>query len=155
MGYSVCSRKKITQMVTQKPTHARIDGEKSPFYEWTEDAVTQIYEISPQCRLQLIIHPDGTTTMETISAPADPATVAAIQKAHCSRMEELRRRLRENWFILQSLEETSAPETIHALYDWQDPAKNPWVRPAETESGMEDGTRTQTGQTRQNEMHLE
>lgn len=127
MGYSVCSREKITQMVTQAPARARIDGKKMPFYEWTEEAVTQIYEITPECRLQLIVHPDGTTTMETIAAPVDDETIRAIQKVHCQRMKLIRQRLRENWFILHDLEETDTPETVHSVQAWQDPAKNPWV----------------------------
>ena len=155
MGYNVCSRKKITKMVTQKPAHARIDGEKIPFYEWTAEALTQIYEITPECRLQLIVHPDGTTTMETISAPADPAAIADIQKAHCQRMQQIRQRLRENWFILQDLEETSSPETIHSLHAWQDPARNPWVHTTEEDIDTSEETFTHTTAPHQKEMHME
>lgn len=155
MGYNVCSRKKITKMVTQKPAHARIDGEKIPFYEWTAETLTQIYEITPECRLQLIVHPDGTTTMETISAPADPAAIADIQKAHCQRMQQVRQRLRENWFILQDLEETSSPETIHSLHAWQDPARNPWVHTTEEDIDTSEETFTHTTAPHQKEMHME
>lgn len=153
MGYSVCSREKITQMVTQAPARARIDGRKMPFYEWTEEAVTQIYEITPECRLQLIVHPDGTTTMETIAAPVDEATIRKIQKVHCQRMKLIQQRLRENWFILHDLQETDTPETVHSVHAWQDPAKNPWVA-AETAAGEAPGA-TGTAAPRQREMQME
>lgn len=153
LGYSVCSRKKITRMVTQAPDRAQVNGETIPFYRWRDGALTQLYEVSPQCRLQLIVHPDGTTTMETISVPGDEAAVTAAQKTHCQQMKVIQQRLRENWFILHEMEETSSPDTIHGLAAWQDPMKNPWVRLEEI-PGMEARAAGQAAAP-QKELHME
>ena len=155
MGYSVCSRKKITQMVTQKPDHARVEGGKLPFYQWKDEDLTQIYEIAPQCRMQLIVHPDGTITMETISEPTDKAALVALQKEHCKRMAAVCQKLRENWFILQDLQETDSPESIRTLYSWQDPAKNPWVHTEQDEEEFSDDRGAQTRTPHQQHMHNE
>lgn len=130
MGYSVYTRRQITEMVRCRPERARLGEAALPFYQWGREAMTQLYRITPECDLQLIVHPDGSTTMQTIAARGAerPEPVISAQKGHCSRLQTLYRRLRENWFILCDCQETASPEELLGAEQWLGGRENPWAQ---------------------------
>lgn len=142
MGYTVRSREEIAGMAACSPERGRVGEVEIPFYRWDQEALTQMYRIASQCGLQLIVHPNGTVTMQAIAEQGDPERVVAAQRAHCAGMETIRRRLRERWFISYDCEEKSRPETVHTLEEWRGGAENVWTRPAEE---LETGIRERTG----------
>lgn len=125
MGYEVHSRKKIQEMADKKPQHAELDDKKLPFYQWTKDDMTQLYSLSEQCSLQVIVHDDGTVTMKTIAAAANDDVVTA-QHRHCSQLRALYEKLKENWFILYDYEETESPDSITTISQWRSADNNAW-----------------------------
>lgn len=128
MGYEVHSRKTITEMATSKPSHAKIGDQKLPFYQWKDDDLTQLYSISAQCALQLIVHDDGTVSMQTIADTGNGEEIVSEQRKHCSQLSRLHQRLRDNWFILYDYEETDSPEKITTVSEWRVSDDNAWRR---------------------------
>ncbi len=118
MGYEVHTRKEITDMASKKPQHAKLGESKLPFYQWDEDELTQLYSISSECSLQVIVHEDGTVSMQTI-ADVDNAEVVETQRGHCAQVKELHERLKKNWFILYDFEETESPENVTTVAGWR------------------------------------
>ena len=64
MGYSVHTRQKITEMANKKPQHAKLGENKLPFYKWDESELTQLYSITSDCALQVVVNEDGTVSSE-------------------------------------------------------------------------------------------
>ncbi|MEE3461619.1 MAG: hypothetical protein VZR00_06995 [Lachnospiraceae bacterium] len=90
LGYNVRSRRQITDMALYAPEHGEISGAKLPFYQWKDNELTQIYELSHECVMQLIVHEDGTVSMDTYSdaSESDNDLVEKAQASHCSRMKK-------------------------------------------------------------------
>lgn len=149
MGYSVRTRKKITEMANYRPERARLGENEMPAYQWDEDSVTQFYSIAPHCDLQLIVHPDGSTTMQTISREEEESAVAET-KSHCDSMKEIHRRLFENWFISYDYRETEPAEHVQSVAAWRSSADNKWVS---EELGIDTGIRTTARTENKQVMH--
>ena len=129
MGYEVHSRQKITEMAEQKPKRAVHGDTKLPFYEWSDADLTQLYSVTDDLALQLIVHEDGAISMQTIADGVGSATVEA-QKSHCSQMKQIRERLKKNWFISYDLEETESPEEVTTVAAWRASDSNVWTEAA-------------------------
>lgn len=127
MGYEVHTRRKITEMASGKPVHAKVGDSKLPFYEWNDADLTQLYSISSQCALQVIVHDDGSVSMQTIAEDKDESVIHT-QQSHCSQLKALHERLRRNWFILYDYEETATPEEIKTVAQWRTSEDNAWRR---------------------------
>lgn len=125
MGYKVHSRQQITDMANHKPQHAKLGESKMPFYQWDENDLTQLYSVTEDCDLQVVVHEDGTVSMQTISEDGSDETIAA-QKSHCSRMKELHEKLRENWFILYDYKETEPAEKVTTVASWRASDEYAW-----------------------------
>ena len=115
MGYKVVERERIMERVTDAlQGHRTADGKVLPAYDMPGgEAITQIYEIDENCWVQVIFHPDGTTTMQTVMEGEEEEKTVETQKKHCGKMAELARRVRENWFVSCDIGETEKPEVIH------------------------------------------
>ena len=125
MGYKVHSREKISEMVGDMPTRAEIDSHELPFYEWSDSDLTQLYSLSSQCNLQVIVHEDGSVSMQTIADTEDDS-IANIQRSHCTQLEALHKRLKENWFVMYDYEETESPDVITTISQWKTSEDNAW-----------------------------
>lgn len=131
MGYEVHTRKKITEMARSKPVRAKVGEDKLPFYEWNNADLTQLYSVSSQCSLQVIVHDDGSVSMQTI-AENESDDVVHVQRSHCSQLRALHEKLRKNWFIFYDYEETESPEEIKTVVQWRTSEENAWRVPVET-----------------------
>ena len=131
MGYEVHTRKKITEMARNKPVRAKVGEDKLPFYEWNNADLTQLYSVSSQCALQVIVHDDGSVSMQTI-AEEESEDVVHVQRNHCSQLSALHEKLRKNWFIFYDYEETESPEEIKTVAQWRTSEENAWGTPGRT-----------------------
>ena len=124
MGYSVYSRENVTRMLRRTPENLQAGEITMPFYHWHDGGMTQFYKIDDNCTMQLIVHEDGTTSMQVLAMTEAQERIVMQQKTHCDNMKELERRLRENWFIIQHLRETADAEQVKAYIQWlaQQPA---------------------------------
>ena len=129
-GYSVHTRRRISEMAGRKPERARLGEAAMPFYQWSEGALTQLYSIAPECSLQLVVHPDGTITMQTIAEQGDSERAVAAQKAHCASIKAIHQKLRENWFICYDYQQTLPAESIYSLEAWRGCEEHTWTRSA-------------------------
>lgn len=124
MGYTVFGRENIENLAenTFDIAHDKINGKNTPFYSWIEEgAKTQLYELDNGCILQLIVHADGTTTMETIAADDETAkeAVTSTQSKHCSKLKTVQQRLKDNWFIDCNFREEHDAERLYTASDWR------------------------------------
>ncbi len=142
MGYAVHTRKQITEMAQQRPDRAKLGQAEMPFYQWDESGLTQLYSVSQDCDLQLIVHPDGSTTMETIARPQADAGVVETQKHHCSKVKEIHKRLMENWFIYYDYRETESPMHVQTMEAWRASDENSWTRGLTAQTGVRENVRT-------------
>ncbi|MGN1249845.1 MAG: hypothetical protein ACI4XW_07160 [Candidatus Spyradocola sp.] len=125
MGYGVHTRRQIMEMAGQNPKHAKLGENKLPFYQWTEEELTQLYSITSECSLQLIVHEDGAVSMQTI-ANANNGEVIAAQRSHCAQLRTLHERLRKNWFILYDFEETESSDSVTTITGWRASESYAW-----------------------------
>ena len=132
MGYEVHTRKRIAEMANKKPEHAKLGESKLPFYQWTEDDLTQLYSITSQCALQVIVHDDGTVSMQTI-AESENTEIVPAQQHHCAQLKILHERLRQNWFVIYDYQETESPNSITTVSRWRTTGDFAW---RETETGF-------------------
>lgn len=141
MGYTVHTRKQITDLIRLRPERARLRGMELPFYQWGQESLTQLYQITPECDLQLIVHPDGTTTMQTMAVQSAERSHQAIaaQRSYCSRIQELHRRLKENWFILYDYRETAPADRLLSVNQWLSDGDNAWAQPAGVRENIRSG----------------
>lgn len=148
LGYAVRSRDEIVEMANYKPKRAKLGQEKLPFYKWDEEELTQIYSVSDDCALQLIVHKDGSVSMQTMAEDEYDKEIVKTQKQHCDQMKELYQNLRKNWFIVYDYEETGSPEEVMSIASWQMSDDNAW---RDTTGGFV--TEQRKGETKQQEMH--
>lgn len=118
MGYEVHTRKKITEMASQKPQYAKLGETKIPFYQWNEDFMTQLYSITSECALQVIVHKDGAVSMQTI-ADANNSEIVEAQHSHCAQLKTLHERLRKNWFIAYNFDENKPADSVTTVSGWK------------------------------------
>lgn len=118
MGYGVHTRKQITEMALKRPERAKLGESELPFYQWNEEDLTQLYSITSQCALQVIVHEDGTVSMQTI-ADSESSEAVSAQESHCAQLKKLHERLRKNWFIIYDYEETESPEKVTTAAAWR------------------------------------
>lgn len=127
MGYAVHTRKEIMELANAKPEHAKIGENKLPFYQWSEEDMTQLYAVTSDCALQVVVHDDGTVSMETFAEDETEDAVTA-QRSHCARMKELHERLKKNWFISYDFKETEEPEKVMTTAAWRASDENAWKK---------------------------
>ena len=73
----------------------------------------QLFKVNDEVGLQLIVHSDGTSTMETVSLKeTDDETVVKIQEEHCEKRRKLEETLKQNWGIEIVLEEKKSANHI-------------------------------------------
>lgn len=125
LGYSVHTRKDIAEMARHKPQHARLGENKLPFYHWNNDDLTQLYSMTSECSLQVIVHDDGSVTMQVISDENDNET-KAIQAIHCSLLSKLHENLRKNWFIMYDYQQTASSDEITSVAEWFGSEDSAW-----------------------------
>lgn len=115
MGYSVLDSRQLMKRVNKSLNeHKCSNGITIPVYDIpNENAVTQLYNVDQHCNLQLIVHADGTTTLQTLMHGNDAEQTVQTQRRHCDRATELAARLKKNWFVRCELEETESAEKIH------------------------------------------
>lgn len=117
LGYTIYSQKDIEKLVNYKPQYAQVGENEIPFYNWTKKDLTQLYSMSEECSLQLIIHDNGAVTMKAVSDTNDNQT-KETQKHHCSLLNKLHENLRKNWFVLYDYQETKSPDEITSVAEW-------------------------------------
>ena len=125
LGYSVYTRKNIAEMTRYKPQHAQLGENKLPFYRWNNHDLTQLYSITSQCSLQVIVHDDGTVTMKAIS-DSDEDEIKAVQAGHCSLLKKLHENLKKNWFIMYNYQETASPDKVTSAAEWFGSKDSAW-----------------------------
>lgn len=125
LGYSVHTRKDIAEMAGYKPQHARLGESKLPFYNWNSDNLTQLYSMTSSCSLQLIVHDDGSVSMQTIS-DAEDGEVRSAQAGHCALLSKLHENLRKNWFVIYDYQETASPDDITSFAEWFGSEDSAW-----------------------------
>lgn len=117
LGYTVHSRQHIHDLSARDLEYAQTDAGVFPFYTWGTDKLTQFYRITEDCDLQLLVHNDGTITMQTIAGKNDEI-VKSVQKSHCERLKAVRERLQADWFINYDGEEVLPPDTVLTAEEW-------------------------------------
>lgn len=157
MGYTVHTRRQITEMIRHRPERVSLGEAEMPFYQWDEGAMTQIYSVTPECNLQLIVHPDGSTTMQTIAAQGVERLEEVIeaQKSHCSRIKAIHQRLKENWFIFYDYQESAPAESLFSIDAWLSAQDNIWGRLSKRPEASvpSSGVRENSGGENQKAMH--
>lgn len=117
LGYATLSRKDIEEMVNYKPQYAQVGETEIPFYNWTNKELTQLYSMSEECSLQVIVHDDGSVTMKSVS-DADDGKTREVQRYHCSLLTKLHENLRKNWFVMYDFQETATPDAVTSVAEW-------------------------------------
>lgn len=125
LGYEVHSRQEISEMAEGKPSRAIVEGKKLPFYEWKDSDLTQLYSISSQCDLQVVVHEDGSVSLQTLAATGSKEVIND-QQIHCSQLKVLHENLRKNWFILCDYTETKTADEIETVAQWRESEDNIW-----------------------------
>ena len=149
LGYLVHTRKDIAEMARYMPQHARLGGNKLPFYHWNNDDLTQFYSMSSECALQVIVHDDGTVTMKAIS-DADEDEARAVQAGHCSLLSKLHENLRRNWFVMYDYQEIISSNEVTSVEKWFNSEYSAWKLdrdPFITEQGKKEKSKSRTMQS--------
>lgn len=48
MGYAVHTRRQIAELIRFRPERARLEQAELPFYQWNQESLTQLYQITPE-----------------------------------------------------------------------------------------------------------
>ncbi|MBR5094396.1 MAG: hypothetical protein IK095_04810 [Oscillospiraceae bacterium] len=147
MGYRVKPRSQTRDLTAHKPKRATVGEQKLPFYDWDGKEMTQFYSISDTCHLQLIVHPDGSTTMQTIVTGDDTEKDRQTQKQHCASLARLHERLAQNWFLSYGYDEILPPEELFTAADWRVENRDIW--PEEVEERREERQEEQQEERRE------
>lgn len=118
LGYSVHTRKDIAEMTRNEPQNAQIGEIKLPYYNWNNNDLTQLYSMAIKCSLQVIVHDDGSVTMQAISDPDGAEQAKQIQAGHCELLQKLHENLKKKWFVLYEYKETSSSDIITSAKEW-------------------------------------
>lgn len=125
LGYTVHTKNKIAEMAMGNPVKAKVGEYNIPFYKWNKKDLTQLYSIGSQCDLQVIVHDDGSVSMQTIAEEKSEDVINA-QRSYCSQIKVLHERLRKKWFIIHDYEEAKPPEEIMTVAQWSNSRENIW-----------------------------
>ena len=91
--------------------------------------------------LLLLIHSDGTITMQSISLSSledsNREKLIKTQEQHCNNLKLLHKRLKENWFISYDYDENNPPNSIYTLEEWKDSRDNQWFKHANSNEQAE------------------
>ena len=128
LGYSVHSRKNIIEKIQHEPQRATAGEDKLPFYQWDDTSLTQLYSIASQCSLQVIVHDDGTISMQAISEDENEKNIQGVQKKHCESLKLLYENLKKNWFISYENKIISSEEKVTSFEEWMTSDDNPWIQ---------------------------
>ena len=113
LNYSIEKKDIAEQLLHRKLQYAIVDNVEIPFYRLEEDSVTRIFKVSDDVGLQLIVHSNGSSTMETIALSSRKDNkIVEIQKEHCSKIKLLEKRMKENWFVVVDFKEEKLAENI-------------------------------------------
>ena len=120
LGYSVQSRGKVNELVGEELKNGMIGEKQSPFYMQEKGELTQFYKVSDGCVLQLVIHEDGTVSMQTLSDHGEEEAVKDAQKKHCNKLQQIQENLKANWFIsLDHFDEEDGAEMVTEVEVWR------------------------------------
>ena len=113
MNYEIADKTSAETIVGEKLKNYRLKDKLLQYYEHEGNSMMQLFKVSDEVGLQLIVHSDGTSTMETISLKkTDNNTVMKIQKEHCERTKKLEEALKKNWGIKIELEEKASADHV-------------------------------------------
>ena len=115
LGYDFGEGQDVKEFFESDPVFYTEDGEELPiFHESETDADAQVFKIGEYTYALVIIHKDGTTTMETFTDDryADEEDVEGTQAVLCEKQKRLREALEKHWFITCELGEEKGPRYI-------------------------------------------
>lgn len=118
MNYEIADKASAETIVGEKLKNYRLKDKLLQYYEHGSNSMMQLFKVSDDVGLQLIVHSDGTSTMETVSLKeSDNETVVKIQKEHCERTKKLEEVLKQNWGVEIELEEKTS--AAHVAYEFE------------------------------------
>ncbi len=115
LGYKMAERREAQQFVSDQLKNAKTGDKIIPYYSMPDCSLTQFYHFGESTCVQVIVRPDGTTSLETFSVSEKEGmeTVIREQRGHCRLNKKLEKALRENWFVCTNLAEVIPPEEVH------------------------------------------
>lgn len=118
LDYIAESKEMAEHILKQELQYAQMGGKKTPFYKHDNNSVTRIFKAGSNTELQLIIHADGSTTMETIALNDTlENAVREVQKVHCAKSKLLEKALKDNWFITVKYDEQRSSDNISLTFN--------------------------------------
>ncbi len=117
LNYFTANRQDAEAIVNEQLRNYKLGNQWIPCYEHGDDSMMQIFRINDEVGMQLIIHRDGSSTMETISLVNDEDTVISTQKKHCEMTEKLKTALAENWFVIADFEEERSANVVSMQFE--------------------------------------
>lgn len=113
LNYATSDKATAESVVKEKLNNCRLGDKLIPFYEYGCDSMMQVFKVNDEVGLQLIVHSDGTSTMETIPLKAaDEKSIVEAQKTYCEKSKKIEEALKKNWFIDVNLEEKRSANHI-------------------------------------------
>lgn len=113
LNYSVENKDVAEQLLHRKLQYAMVANKKIPFYRLEKNSITRIFKVNDDVGLQLIVHSDGSSTMETIALTSKADNkIVEIQKEHCKKTKLLEKRMKENWFVVANFTESMSADNI-------------------------------------------
>ena len=113
LEYGALSKDAAEEFLKKELVNASVGEKLSPYYLGDEESLMQIYEMGDGIYVQVEIHKDGSTTIETATAKGkSEIAVKEIQQKHCNKSKKLEKALQENWFIETNIFEVESPDVI-------------------------------------------
>lgn len=115
LGYDFGEGQDVEEFFESDPVFYTEDGEELPIFHDSETgADAQVFKIGEHTYALVIIHDDGTTTMETFTDEryADEEDTEENQAAMCEKQKRLQEALEKHWFIACDLREQKGPRYI-------------------------------------------
>lgn len=117
LNYFTVNKQDAEDITNEKLKNYKLGDKWIPCYEHGDDSMMQIFRINDEVGMQLIIHRDGSSTMETISLVNDEDTVISTQKKHCEMTEKLKTALAEKWFVIADFEEERSANVVSMQFE--------------------------------------
>ncbi len=120
MGYTTHSRDSAKALLGDElPAYGEMEnGQKIPFYQWTDEELAQLYALEEDGSLHVTVDENGTAYIRVIADKADEKT-AKKQEKLCFRLtQELRDILFADWFISYEMEEKQSPQVVITAEMW-------------------------------------